>query len=348
MDVPTRKVGTFLLPFFPKEFAKDGIVANKEIVKESEQAKRVGDLRLYSEGKLKYLPDFGNDDFDREPALIKKALSRPGTILKEYETLKASNDPEKNNLQQNPDFLRVMQDILAREYPDFFGKTEGTKWYSESGPHFHKITTLLDIIKYRPPERQQHFMDMMNDAERADTRGRAIDRYMEAFAGTETGLNITFWFEESGLVHSLKDNTMKMLESKKDALGGEKSNIYRIIHTNPTGELLYKRSFPSIPQHTLDTLLGHLLPRIERLCPNGNQEEIAKMLDTIAIDPVYKVQFFTGILSLASLGDPNHVDADIKFYAEIVKRCGERINVSSEKKTLSGQEKEYSVITRAF
>jgi hypothetical protein len=68
--------------------------------------------------------------------------------------------------KKSPEFTKMIQDILIKEYPDFFGIAKNKKWYNSTTPSFGQISTFLDIIQYYKPERRAIFIDMMDKAER--------------------------------------------------------------------------------------------------------------------------------------------------------------------------------------
>lgn len=108
----------------------------------------------------------------------------------------------------------MLNGILAREYPDFFGEAQKTKWYNDGGIDIERTILLLDIVKYRPPERQKHFIDMMDGLENGNT-DHALGLYQEYFIGTEIGREILIRFEQSGLQFYLTKDTLKTLEKYK-------------------------------------------------------------------------------------------------------------------------------------
>ncbi|MDD5376905.1 MAG: hypothetical protein PHH16_02185 [Candidatus Gracilibacteria bacterium] len=282
--------------------------------------------------------------------LTKKALSRPNILLEIYEEF--GQIPQE--LQENPEFIAILNNGLAREYPDFFGLAQGKPWYTDGGINLSKISTLLDIIKYRPFERRKDFLDMMDGGK--NNRGEtALESYEKYFLGTEIGNGILTFFPNSQLLSDRKNETQQILDIHKERQGDKKGEIFDIIygkHVTPDGldtaKHLAQDSFINIPNKDLERLLS-LLPTIESQCTNGNDiDSLVKNIDSLNIDTLYKVQFFSGLTRLAVLGNTKSQTISMSFYNKVVVHYVEQTDVTKEKSMLSEQGMQYSIISRAF
>lgn len=250
---------------------------------------------------------------------------------------------------KNPEFVATVNNILAREYPDFFGKAENTEWHAGKGYSFDKITALLDIIKYQPGERAS-FLKMMESAENGDSEA-AVKLYETRFVGTPIEESIRAYFGDSKLLTvCLLQESQKTLDAFKETHGYQKGGVLDIIENNEESKKFAQASFMYIPTDHLNTFLS-LLPRIESHCGCGNTEGLMKEIDKLDIDAIYKMRFFCG---LADALDRAHSDSsDIAFYKRIEKHYEDNVDISKEQKTLSeseksGRELHYSIISKAF
>lgn len=123
-----KENNTSLLLFLPEEYRQNGEI-NKDIVQSSIEADRLREMEEFLTGKRVRPPYFDNNDFTKHPDIITKALSKPRALLGIYEMLRTSARNGDGNVTKNPDFVKTVNDILAREYPDFFGVAINTEWY---------------------------------------------------------------------------------------------------------------------------------------------------------------------------------------------------------------------------
>lgn len=328
----------FVLQFLPEEYTKDGKLTEKTL----KQAKIEGTSRQMNEflndKQSKHIPFFDSDVFEKYPDIIEKALSKPGVILNSYEEIRG--------FDSNEEFAKMFNRILAREYPDFFGKAQKTKWYNDGGIDIEKMTILLDIVKYRPPERQKHFIDMMDGLENGEAE-RAVDIYQEYFIGTEIGREIPIRFAHSGLQSHLKKDTLKTLE-KHEQGRVEEGSIYHIINTNKKVRNRAAEWFSTMPKNTLEIFLSHL-PEIETHCSTGNMEALIKSMDSLQVDIVYKIPFLWGLAEIKSgSGADKNKDRDVEFYLKMAEHYKEQTDVTEENEKLSEQKLKYSIISKAF
>ncbi len=135
---------------------------------ESESQRTRDNIKAFIDGKLSFMPLITNDDFEKFPDEIEKALSKPGAIFGMYQRLYIYDEKEYDleKLTHNDKFAQLLDKNLANEHP-FFRQIDGKKWYNQDKNKisFEKMMTILDLIAYRPPERQKSFMDMMELAE---------------------------------------------------------------------------------------------------------------------------------------------------------------------------------------
>lgn len=126
--------------------------------------------------------------------VVQLALSKKNAILDIYEEISISDDKNVRELTKNPAFIKNLNEILSEQYPYFFGVAKNAVWYNDRVDSFAKIVTLLDIIKYRPLERQKDFIEMMNGLESGTDTDKALKIYENYFMGTEIGNQIFFFF----------------------------------------------------------------------------------------------------------------------------------------------------------
>ena len=198
-------------------------------------------MKTFLSGQREDMPYFDNNDFKKHPEIIKEALSKKiGTILESYELWGIYEGYDE--LMGNPVFIKMLNEILALQYPDIFGKAQDSKWYNEGKMSFDKTTTLLDIIKYRPEARQKDFIDMMNTADNGDT-DEAIQLYEEYFIGTGIGNKITGYFDASSLANCLRNDVQKTWEENIGRQENKKGGILNLVDKHELGKLLVSRSF---------------------------------------------------------------------------------------------------------
>lgn len=343
-----KENNTSILLFLPEEYRQNGEI-NKDIVKSSIEADRIREMEEFLTGTRARPPYFDNNDFTKHPDIITKALSKPRALLGIYEMLRTSAKNGDGNVTKNPDFLAVANNILAREYPDVFGVAEKAEWYTEGGPNFDKIATLLDIINYTPSQKK-NFLTMMNDAQNGKSE-TAVDLYEKRFIGTPIEEGIRSYFPESKLLKvSLLEESQKTLDAFKNTHERKKGGVLDIIENNEESKKFAQASFMYIPTDHLNTFLS-LLPKIESHCDCGNTEALMKEIDRLDIDAIYKMRFFCGLGD--ALDRAHSESADIAFYKHIEKHYEDNVDITKEHGKLSehetsGRELQYSIISRAF
>lgn len=301
-------------------------------------------MEQYIQWKQSKLPSFDNDDFLARPDLIVTALAKkPYTILSKYEEWGRyrSKMIEIKSLTENPRFLDALNRILASEYPYLFGEAVKAPWYTDGGPSLDKISTMLDIIKYRPPERQKDFIAMMNGE---------TELFEQYFIGTEIGNQISVCFKDSPLIANRRDAVSKALNNSELKWGSKKWGLYDLIRDDLLSRSAIQEQFSEIPLQELDTLLS-LLPDIEAQCPNGNIKTVIKAIDPEnKIDPTYKEKFFHGLMILWACKNDKYAQASANFYGKIEKHFYEKVDVSNEKRDIELKKKNesYEVIINSF
>lgn len=343
-----KENNTSLLLFLPEEYRQNGEI-NKDLVKSSIEEDRIREMEEFLNGKRLHPPYFDNNDFTKNPDIITKALSRKGALLDIYEMLRTSAKNGDGNVTKNPEFIAAAGDILAQEYP-LFRAAKNAPWCARGDLNFDKIATLLDIIKYAPAQRQQDFLDMMNDAEngKSDT---AVDLYETRFVGTPVESGIRLAFAESKLLqNSLLEESQKTLDTFKNTHGYKKGGVLDIIENNEKSKKFAQASFMYIPTDHLNTFLS-LLPRIESHCDCGNTQALMREVDALDIDAIYKMRFFCGLADALKL--ENEQLPGIDFYKHIEKHYEDNVNITTEYEKLSkpetsSREPRYSIISQAF
>lgn len=262
-------------------------------------------MKLFLSGKSTTVPHFNIHSFEDHPQLITEFLQRPGSILGIYEDRRT-----ERLAQKSPEFTKILNDVLVKEYPDFFGKIQYTKWYTGKSADFKRISTLLDIIKY-DPHVTEDFIEMMNLAEQGKS-DEAYDKYNSHFNETSIGANIRLYFQDSKLFSSIREHTEKVLDRHLP-----KGDIYELVQNGNQAKEVSKDFFVHIPQDKLEKLLT-LLPIIEAQCPNGDMDALIQTIDSQNndIDPVYKQRFFAGLFNISATSNRADKQAVINFYVQ--------------------------------
>lgn len=271
------------------------------------------------------MPSFSSADFDKHTELITKALRKPGALLSVYEYLGIDK-----NLPKNQEFIKIMDDILAQEYPDFFGKIQNAKWYKTDARYdFNKMTTLLDIVKYRPTERQNDFIEMMDASEKGES-GKVRKIYDDYFTGTEIGNGLMKHFTDTSLIKSLKIATGEVLWIIKWKQENVPWSILDLLDVSDM-DVKYMELFSNIPPIILQELFTHI-SEMEAQCPKKDLNDILRIMDrTDSIDPLYKEKFLSWLVGVCAQSSDK---VNMKFYMNCVNKYVNQIGVSEEKEKI--------------
>lgn len=318
-----------LLPFLPEKYMKNGQV-NMDIIRKMNEDEMIWRLNEYIKNDSKQAPVFDNDLYNKNPELIEKALSKPGTILNVYELINNTPQNEVRELMENTKFINTLNTILAKEYPDFFGQAQGKEWYTKDGISFSKLRVMLDILKYRPEERTDDFLKMMNGPKEGKME-ESLRIYENYFIWTEIGLEIMSSFKNSRFVSDLKNRTRETLAqfNKNQDKGTERT--HSIIDVTGDDMTMLMENFSKIPERDLKALLSRL-PVIETFCLENDEKGLKENMDNIDIDEQYKSLFFAELTKLSVSWDIQRV----KFYANLSIDYYKENNAKNERDIIRG------------
>ena len=229
-------------------------------------------------------------------------------------------------------------EMLGETYPIFRESQKDNRDTENSDDSSNKKTkTLFNVILYGTNEQKTYFIEMMLLAEGGDTE-KAVKFYEKYFMGTDIWEEISWRFEDSKLLSSLQEKTLKTIDGwlQKNKM----SEIYKVIYQHEQGKEISKGLLWNIPEKYLSTLLS-LLPEIESICSRGDIGTMKQKIDSLPMDVVYKDRFFTA-LKIISILSYNNIDsssqkksiAHSNFYAEMEGYFWEQIQVEKERNEL--------------
>lgn len=307
------------------------------------------------------LPYFNSEYFNENPELFTRALSvRPGTILEKYEGgFFDIEEDGQTKLRDNPKFIETLNVLLAKEYPETFGKIQDEVWYRKGGASFEKISLILDLAnsqeKWEGGESLvQTFIRMMHLSQSENTKDSAMFCCEHYFMGGAKKANewregnVNYWndikwaFPDSELEKLKQERILENIEKQKNTQIMKEWTIYALIYSQYAkgeewGKTFAKTLFANIPELEFTALLKKL-PKIEEFCDTNNQAGILDLVKEwdIEIDPLYICDFLNWIAAISYLGteEKNNPLWVIKqnFYFEASKKLSlETLNIEKER-----------------